>query len=256
LRSARSARLFSRAAVTTMSPTLKPQKNSHSVYFGGPLFDLKHLVGNAYLAESIFEKSHGRYLCHLPQDFELRGLRPQIIRDQDIRALYAADLALFNFDGTELDSGTVVEFMLAKFADIPSVVLRTDLRGAGDQGSHARDPWNLMVSFYPRTVTVRADSLIEYRTLLKTRLHRVRDDMVRLAGQHASATAAIVCDRLAVQVVRAFERVRKLPPQMPKHLREEVYQWLALMPGLRGKQKSLRKELEEHLVRKVKKDLL
>ena len=29
--------------------------------------------GNAYLAEAIYEKSHGKILCHLPQDFELRG---------------------------------------------------------------------------------------------------------------------------------------------------------------------------------------
>jgi nucleoside 2-deoxyribosyltransferase len=249
-------RLLGDAEVTTMSPTLKPQKKSHSVYFGGPLFDLKQLVGNAYLAEAIYEKSHGRFLCHLPQDFELRGMRPQVARDQDIRAIYAADLAVFNFDGTELDSGTVVEFMLAKFADIPSVVLRTDLRRAGDQSIQSRDPWNLMASFYPRTAIVRADSLLDYRALQKTRLKRVRDDVVRLAGQHASATAAILCDRLAVQIVRALDRVRTLPPQMPKHLREEVYQWLALMPGLRGKQKMLRKELEEHLARKVKKDLL
>jgi nucleoside 2-deoxyribosyltransferase len=239
----------------TMS-TLKPQKKSHSVYFGAALFAVKHLLGNAYLAESIFEKSQGRYLCHLPQDVEPRDATPRQVRDQNIRSLFASDLALFCFDGTELDSGTVAEFLLAKFADIPSVVLRTDIRGAGDQGGLRRDPWNIMVSFYPRTVVVRAESLPEYQALQRKRLRRVRDDIVRLAGQHASTNAAILSDRLAGQVVRAFERVRRLPPHMPRHLREEVFQWLALMPGLRGKQKALRKELEDHLSRKVKQDLL
>jgi hypothetical protein len=43
---------------------------------------------------------------------------------------------------------------------------------------------------------------------------------------------------------------------MPKHLREEVYNWLALMPGLRGKEKDLRKEFEHFLERKVERDLL
>ena len=239
-----------------MPAPLKPQKHSYSVYFGGPLFDLKQLVGNAYLAEAVYERSQGRYLCQLPQDFELRGLRPQVIRDQGIRTLFGSDLALFNFDGSELDSGTVVQFLLAKVADIPAVILRTDLRGGGDQGSDRRDPWNLMASFYPRTVTLRADSLLDYRKLQRTRLRRVRDDVVRLAGQHASATASIICDRLATKIVKGLDRARRLPPQMPRHLREEVYQWLALLPGLGGKPKLLRKELEDHLARKVKKDLL
>ncbi|HEY0945130.1 MAG TPA: nucleoside 2-deoxyribosyltransferase, partial [Opitutaceae bacterium] len=172
------------------------KKQSYTVYFASELFSLKHLVGNAYLAEAIYEKSHGRFCCRLPQDFELRGRHPHVIRDQDIRALLACDLALFNFDGTELDSGTVVEFMLAKFADIPSVILRTDLRSAGDQASRRRDPWNLMASFYPRTVSLRAESLIDYRILLQRRTRgrtRPADDATHLAGQHPSATAAIIC---------------------------------------------------------------
>lgn len=235
---------------------LKPAAKSYSVYFGGELFDLKHLIGNAYVAESIYEKSHGKYLCHLPQDFELRGLNPHVIRDQDITALFESDLAIFNFDGTELDSGTVVEFMLAKFADLPTVILRTDLRAAGDQGSARHDPWNLMASFYPRTEVVRAASLIDYRVLQKSRLRKANDDITRLAGQHASATASIICDRIATQVVRALNRVTKLPPTLPPELRNDVYGWLALMPGLRGKSKDLRTQLAAILERKILRGLL
>ena len=234
---------------------MKKKPRRLSVYFGSELFSIKHLVGNAYLAEAIYEKSHGRFLCRLPQDCELRGLHPQTIRDQDIRALFECDLALFNFDGTELDSGTVVEFMLAKFADIPAVILRSDLRGAGDQGRG--DPWNLMASFYPRTVTLHMESLIDYRIVQKQRRRlRPRDEVLHLAGQHASATASIVCDRIALSVVRALEKVAAMEPVLPRHLQEEVYHWLARMPGLRGKEKALRKELEQLLERKVERGLL
>jgi len=229
---------------------MKKKKSSCTVYFGSELFTLKHLIGNAWLAEAIYEKSHGRYRCLLPQDIELRSSTPRTIRDQDIRALISCDLGLFCFDGTELDAGTVIEFMFAKFADIPAVLLRTDLRAAGD-GS---DPWNLMASFYPRTASVVIDSLATYKSSSPRR--RKLDEVVRLAGQHSSATAQIACEQIATACVRAFDRVREIEPLMPGHLREEVYNWLALMPGLRGKQKALRKEFEKILERKVDKDLL
>ncbi len=230
---------------------MKKKQRPYKVYFASELFTLKHLIGNAYLAEAIYEKSHGRYLCQLPQDFEPRGTTPRAVRDQDIRSLVACDLALFNFDGSELDSGTVVEFMFAKFADIPSVILRSDLRQGGD----STDPWNLMASFYPRTLNVRVDSLAVYKTIMRRR-HRKLDEMIRLAAQHSSADAQLMCDGVAAACVRALDRVLLEEPVMPKHLSEEVYNWLALLPGLRGKQKALRKEFEEYLERKVERDLI
>lgn len=56
------------------------------------------------------------------------------IRNRDIKAVMEADLVFFNFDGTDLDSGTVVEFMIAKMLDIPAVLLRTDCRNGGYLG--------------------------------------------------------------------------------------------------------------------------
>jgi hypothetical protein len=47
-----------------------------------------------------------------------------------------------------------------------------------------------------------------------------------------------------------------MEPAMPKYLREAAYQWLALAPGLRGKEKALRKEFERSLERKVERNLL
>ncbi len=233
---------------------MKKEKSSYTVYLGGELFSLKHLIGNAWLAEAIYEKSQGRFRCVLPQDFyELRGRSARAIRDHNLRALIASDLALFNFDGSDLDSGTIVEFMFAKFADIPSVLLRTDVRNSGDSRN---GPWNLMVAGFPRTVTVLAPGLSDYRLALQRRQRPRLDHAVHLAGQHSSAAAQLVCEAVVTHCVRALERVFSMEPAIPKHLREEVYQWLALAPSLRGKKKDLRREFERHLERKVERDLL
>jgi hypothetical protein len=232
---------------------MKKKKRSYTVFFGGELFSLKHLIGNAWLAEAIYGKSQGRYRCLLPQDFaQLRGRSSRSIRDYTLRTLAGCDLALFNFDGSDLDSGTVVEFMFAKFADIPAVLLRTDVRQAG---AHRSEPWNLMAAGFPRTASVILPSLFNYRAALPQR-HRRLDDAVRLAGQHSSAAAQLVCESAAGQCVRAFDRLLATEPVMPGHLREEAYQWLTLLPGLRGKEKPLRKEFESLLKHKVERDLL
>jgi len=230
---------------------MKKKPRSLNVFFAGELFNLKHLIGNAYLAEAIYEKSHGRYLCVLPQDFDPRGTTPRTIRDHHIRSLVGCDLALFNFDGPDLDSGTVAEFMIAKFADIPSVILRSDRRGAGSRSPQ----WNAMANFYPRTTAISLDGLGAYKAIIKKR-HRKLDEVTRLAGQQSSADAQRLCDDIAAVVVRAFDRVREAAPVMPRHLREEVYNWIPLMPALRGKEKALRREFERHLERKVQRDLL
>src|SRR6202011_2695679 len=134
-----------------------------SVYFAGELFSLKHLVGNAALADAIAKLSDGRFACVLPQTLEDRAMIAHEIRDQDIVALAGCNLARFNFDGPELDSGTVAEFMFAKLADIPSLLLRTDFRRGGDQGD---DPWNLMISSYPRTHKSCLNSMELYKKSL------------------------------------------------------------------------------------------
>ncbi len=230
---------------------MKKKQRSLNVFFSGEVFNLKHIIGNAYLAEAIYEKSHGKYLCALPQDFDPRGTAARSVRDHHIRTLIACDLALFNFDGPDLDSGTVAEFMLAKFADIPAVVLRSDRRGANDRAW----PWNPMANYYPRTVILGLDGLAAYKATFKKRKRTV-DEVMRLAGLHGSADAQRVCDEVASYIVRGFDRVCEIEPVMPKHLREEIYNWLPMMPGLRGKEKALRREFERHLEHKVQRNLL
>lgn len=132
-----------------------------SIYFAGSLFNHKDLTGNMLLARAIELASDKEYTVSLPQNIEFGTGRSVDIRDSDIKAIMSSDLALFNFDGTDLDSGTVVEFMIAKFLDIPSVIIRTDFRKSGDQ-EIGGDSWNLMCSFYPRTETVTVNSMELY----------------------------------------------------------------------------------------------
>ncbi len=189
---------------------------TYRFYFAGELFDLKHLSGNVMFATAIEEASGGRYRTNLPQDLEQREVTPHHIRDQDILTLLESDLALFNYDGPELDSGTVVEYLFAKFADIPSVLLRTDFRGGGDQEHF---PWNLMTSFYPRTEVLLFDALAVYK-----------EKRAGLDGDSAAASTAMV-EVFAEAVVEAFDKVAAQPPVLPAADRETVYRWLSTLPG-------------------------
>jgi nucleoside 2-deoxyribosyltransferase len=185
------------------------------VYFAGELFSLKHLVGNAALAEAIANLSNRNFTCVLPQTLEEREMSAQDIRDKDISTLIGCDLALFNFDGPELDSGTVPEFMFAKFADIPSLLLRTDFRRAGDQ---AEDPWNLMMSFYPRTRTLCLNSMEIYKR-------------ARNKGTNPMKAGENLVEEVAEAVVTELEILSKLAPTIPNELSEAVFRWLGKMPG-------------------------
>src|SRR6476659_6075005 len=160
-----------------------------SVYFAGELFSSKHLVGNAALADAIARASNLNFICVLPQALEERNLGAHGIRDQDIVSLIGCDLAIFNFDGPELDSGTVVEFLFAKFADIPSLILRTDFRRSGDQEG---DPWNLMISFYPRTQTLWLNSMELYKKALNQGMSPVQ------AGQS-------LLEQIALETIKQLE---------------------------------------------------
>ncbi len=194
------------------------------VYIAGELFSTKHLLGNAMLAEEIFHASSGRYHPILPQNIELRTQSPKSIRDQDIRSLLECDAAVFHFDGPELDSGTVVEFLFAKFADLPSVLVRTDFRLAGDQGKDG-DPWNLMVSFYPRTLTVISPAMAAYK-----RGSPPGVDEESLREKKSSQSAAEAIGETARKIIAALDDVINRPPHMPPDVEPAVRRWLTLMP--------------------------
>ena len=158
------------------------EKVVYNVYFAGDLFDQKHLTGNFSLAKTIEKLSDGKYKCHLPQDWEGRENSAVNIRNRDIESVMKSDLVLFNFDGVDLDSGTVVEFMVAKALDIPCVLLRTDFRNGGYLFG---DDWNLMVCGFPRSEIIKHNSIIIYNE-------------VGIEGMH---------NKIATSIIESFEKV-------------------------------------------------
>lgn len=185
------------------------------VYFAGELFSSKHLVGNAALADAIAKASNRNFICVLPQALEERNLCAHDIRDQDIVTLIGCDLAIFNFDGPELDSGTVAEFFFAKFADIPSLLLRTDFRRSGDQGD---DPWNLMISFYPRTQSLCLNSMELYKKSLSL-------------GMSPGQAGQSLVEQVAREAIKGLELLSQSPPTISNELTEPVFRWISKMPG-------------------------
>lgn len=219
---------------------------TYTVYFAGDLFDHKHLAGNELLAGAVDRRSGGRYACVLPQDLEQATERMVDIRNQDLMQVMACDLGLFNFDGTDLDSGTVVEFMMAKMLDIPSVLLRSDFRASGDQEREG-DDWNLMCSFYPRSRTVQFNAMAWYQEARRDGGPGVgAKDGGKRGGESAArrdggpghgALAANWSDRLygrmAEAVIEALDAVRAEPSAFggDEARINAVYAWAARFPG-------------------------
>ncbi|MCY3712706.1 MAG: nucleoside 2-deoxyribosyltransferase [Gemmatimonadetes bacterium] len=197
---------------------------TYTVYFAGDLFDHKHLAGNELLAGAVDRRSGGRYACVLPQDLEQASERMVDIRNQDLMQVMACDLGLFNFDGTDLDSGTVVEFMMAKMLDIPSVLLRSDFRASGDQEREG-DDWNLMCSFYPRTRTVQFNAMAWYQA---ARWGGGPGD-----GAPAASWSDRLYNRMADAVIEALDAVRTEPSAFggDEARISAVYAWAAQYPG-------------------------
>jgi len=159
------------------------------VYWAGDLFDLKDLIGNRFLADAFDRQSAGRWQAVLPQESECSTEMGDSIRDDDLDLLFASDAVVANFDGADLDSGTVVEFCYAKFIDIPTVLLRTDFRNNNDTVT-CPDPWNLMCSGFPRTEVLLYNAMKE----------SARTDF-------ASMTML-----LGMRIVHALDRCAAMPP--------------------------------------------
>ena len=126
---------------------------------------------------------------------------------------------MFNFDGTELDAGVVVEFMLAKFLDIPTVILRSDFRTCGEKEIGGED-WNFMCSFYPRTRVVKFNSIQFYQEATEE-------------SQTLNEAFDIYYTRIARMVIESLESVRTEQPLLKgdKKRLESLYLWALTFPG-------------------------
>ena len=212
-----------------------------TIYFAGELFSLKHLLGNAVLAEQIHLESQHRYRCVVPQDLELRDTAPIAIRDHDLLHVVSSDVGLFQFDGPELDSGTVVEFMISRMLDIPSVIIRTDFRLGGDSKI---DPWNLMCSGYPRTKVLLLDAMASYQ------------EQLRAEGLSPSNAAHEASRKFAHDVVAALDVVRAMPPRLSVEARDTVYEWMRHLPGESFAKLLSRESLHQIISSKLSRGLL
>lgn len=190
-----------------------------NIYFAGSLFNHKDLIGNYHLAQAIELASDNRLICVLPQNLEQADSRAIKIRNQDLVKVIECDLTLFNFDGTELDSGTVVEFMLAKMLDIPALILRTDFRSSGDQNKDG-EPWNLMCSGYPRTKVILTNGMADYQNAL-TR------------SESANNLIENLYSPLAKEIVGSFSELRAQPSLFKGNLdhAKAIYEWAIQFPG-------------------------
>ena len=194
-------------------------KEPFKIYFAGSLFNHKDLTGNALLAEYIDKHSAGRYRCFLPQDVEQHHTSAREIRNGLIAKLVECDLGLFQFDGTELDAGVVVEFMLAKFLDMPAVILRSDFRTCGEKEIGGED-WNFMCSFYPRTKMVKVNAIVSYQAALED-------------NQTKNKAIDIYYTRMAKLVIESLDAVKREKPLLKgdQEKAAQLYHWALTFPG-------------------------
>lgn len=152
------------------------------------------------------------------------------LRNIDLLELLGADIILARFGGVELDSGTVVEFAIAKSLGKPMLILRSDFRRL--YSTCLNEPYNLMVKNWPRTVEVRLDS---YRVLAGL----LAEERQALAGSDTSGAmikaelgeAQKSVDYIANQVIDGLETVIEMASPYPPEYQETVYQALRFSPG-------------------------
>ena len=168
------------------------------IYWAGALFNHKELIGNQILANSVKNLSNGKYDVRLPQNFQTEpSVKAVDIRNVDLTELIQCDMVVANFDGTDLDSGTVVEFCIAKALDMPTVLLRTDFRNVGDADGI---PWNLMCAGWPRTEILWINSLADYN----------RHDIT--TANDLQSAMENWCNDLARRIIQSLDKTRAMTP--------------------------------------------
>lgn len=177
---------------------MKYKTDCTTIYMAGDLFNHKDLMGNRLLARKITELANDRYRFNLPQNVTTDNPLGLSIKESDISLLLQSQAALFNFDGTDLDSGTVSEFMIAVFLGIPAVLLRTDFRSAGDDPNG--EPWNLMCSGYPGTRSLIINSMALYLEIWPN-------------SEDESRSVSRYYDAIATPIIERFDSLLSEPPR-------------------------------------------
>jgi nucleoside 2-deoxyribosyltransferase len=206
----------------------------YTIYSAGGLFTQDELATNVMLKEAVWRLSNGKFQIFLPQSREIQELdQPNIeayIRNTDLLEVVKADILLARFDGLELDAGTVMEYMLAKFLGKPTVILRSDFRSVSFLP--AVEPYNLMIKNWPRTVAIHLHSYQIWAELFAEE-HQDPGASEALQGLLKAEldTLQKSVDEIAKQVITALEAVIQLKsPYLPEY-QEAVYQASRFSPG-------------------------
>ena len=220
--------------IKSKKPTSYPDTGPYRVYSAGGLFNLHEVAVNVLIKEAVWELSEGRFQLMLPQSKEMRESNqadlPITIRNGDLLSTASADIILARFDGPELDSGTVVEFMIAKFLGKPTVLLRSDARGLGRESLDS--PYNLMARNWSRTVEVHIDALIRYRLGYTEASQEYGGGSLFEAGLAAERmTIEDGIQKLAGDIIAGFKAVLALESPYPPAYQEEVYKIFRHSPG-------------------------
>lgn len=209
-------------------------ENKYTVYAAGGIFTQHELATNVFIKDSVWRQSDGKFELVLPQSKELRESdRPDMaayVRNVDLAHVLKSDLFLARFDGLELDAGTLIEFIVAKFLGKPAVILRCDSRRLG--GERIDEPYNLMVKNWPRTTEVHYDSLIKFTAGFAEEWKMVGNvSTVETIIKAERKTVMKGIDKLAQIIIGGLETVLEMKSPYPDEYQELVYKIIRHSPG-------------------------
>jgi nucleoside 2-deoxyribosyltransferase len=207
---------------------------TYTIYSAGGLFTQDELATNIMIKEAVWRLSNGKFQLFLPQSRELQELdQPNLeayIRNTDLLEVVKADILLVRFDGLELDSGTVVEYMMAKFLGKPTVILRSDFRSVSFLP--LCEPYNSMVKNWPRTIEIHLNSFGIWAELFSAeRLAHGDSESLQGLMNAELGTLQKSVDEVAKQVIAALEAVIEMKSPYPPEYQEVVYQAARFSPG-------------------------
>lgn len=224
----------------------------YKVFASGGLFNQYELAMNVLIKEAVLRLSGGKFQLSLPQSREQRDLdRPDVkayIRNDDLLQLVKADIVLARFDGLELDSGTVVEYTVAKILGKPTLIWRCDFRRLFCTG--LSEPYNLMVKNWPRTLEIQMDSFAMYARLFTQERRAVGEgDTFQNTMEAEMSTVQKNVDAVAEKLIERLDAVLKLASPYPPEIQESVYRGFRYSPGSGFDQMLTESELTEIIQR-------
>jgi nucleoside 2-deoxyribosyltransferase len=205
-----------------------------SVYAAGGMFTQHELSTNVYIKEAVWKLSRGRFQLLLPQSKELRESEmsdlAMFIRNADLYQVTKADMLIARFDGLELDTGTVIEFIWAKILGKPAVILRCDSRRSSS--ADLDEPYNLMVKNWPRTVEVQINSLMQYiRSFAEKRVEGIEQNSFQGIIDVELNIIRKGVGEIARKIIEGLEEALLLKSPYPFELKETIYKTLRHSPA-------------------------